>query len=539
MPLMALGGLPLLVDGKLTDDPDCCCYVVPPPPTCPPCCVEVNWGEFDEAGDLVGTEPAGESSVDIKLTMPEKFSRIVCDGQSLGVSFGVPSPGSEATGGYLFFGAAWLAAGESPASTETYPRGLVDWVDITARTFSASLTFSKCWLDTESLLAYITIGLDDPAWSFEIDILRCPSPARCCAGPECSPCCWEVVPIGASPIYFQGKVWLVSESASGYRLLISITTDGTAGLYCSGEGVTVDFEIIPPRFDPFKEYQAGVTFGDPWVLTSHSPAVNPVGGSVDGNSPPAGGGSIDWGSLTDESYSLTLAADCADIYCGDYLLSSITVNVTIDESTAISGTIGFAPCEVDNSECCCPPYCQCGCYWPLSKNFCDDALVDEQFGSLYEVGGPTQLIDFKITITASSPVFCGGTTDTAEIRQFGAGLSRHYGICQMNGTLMCPRDNGLVIEVEDTSQTCIPQAPPHGRVAVNLGTSECDPNVTVAIDFVMPEGPFSSETIPGAVLNNCNTISGSGTRTIGGVTFDWVFEGTIEGGRPCPCEIVL
>jgi hypothetical protein len=533
MPLMALGGLPLLVDGKLTDDPDCCCYVVPPPPACPPCCVQVNWGEFDETGDLIGTD----EGVDIKLTMPTKFSRIVCQGESLGVAFGVPSPGSEATGGYIFFGPAWGSSGESPAPTKVFTRGLVDWIGVDARTFSASLAFSRCWLDTEAFLGYVTIGLDDPDWSFEIDISRCPSPSRCCAGPDCSPCCWEVLPVGPSPIYFDGKVWMVSETVSGYRLLISVDTDGPAGLYCSGEGVTVDFEIIPPRWDAFEEYEAGVTFQDPWALGSFSPAVNPVGGSVDDNSPPTGSGSIDWGPLPDTEYSLTLAADCADIYCGDYVLGAIAVNVTISESDSVSGTFGFTPCEEDNSECCCPPYCQCDCYWPLSKNFCEDALIDDQFGELYEIGGPTRLVDFLIEITADSDVFCGGTTDTAEIRQHGTAESKHFGVCSLVGTLLCARSNGLVIDIEDTSQTCIPLTPPHGRVRVGLGTSDCDPNLTISMDFVMPDGPFSSESID-AVLTGCNTISGTGTRTIGGVVFNWTISGTVEGGRACPCEVV-
>jgi hypothetical protein len=56
------------------------------------------------------------------------------------------------------------------------------------------------------------------------------------------------------------------------------------------------------------------------------------------------------------------------------------------------------------------------------------------------------------------------------------------------------------------------------------------------MDFIMPNGPFSAEVI-GAVLTNCNEISGTGTRTIDGVTYDWTISGTIVGGRACPCEV--
>lgn len=533
--LISVGGIPLFTNGGLSADPDCCCTGPPPPPTCPFCCVQVDWGTFDEAGDLIGSEVASGSTVDIKLTMPTKFSRIVCDGSAVTVSFGVPSPGAEAGGGHIVFGPAWGASGDSPAATKVFSRGLVDWIGVNARTFSAVLTLSKCWLDTEDFLGYVRIGLDDPAWSFEIDISRCDTPIRCCDGPNCEPCCWEVLPIGASPIYYDGKVWLASESAGGYRLLFSVDTDGPAGLYCAAESVTAELQIIPPRWDAAKTYEATITFGDPWTLGSNSPAFNPVDGAVDSNIPPSGGGSVDFGTKSETEYSVTLASDCADIYCGSYTLDQITASVSITESESASGTFGFTPCEVDNTDCCCPPYCQCGCYWPLSKSFCDDALIDDQFGELYEVGGPTQLVDFLIEITASSDVFCGGTTDTAEIRQHGTALSKHFGICSLNGTILCARTNGLVIDIEDTSQTCIPLTPPHGRVRVGLGTSGCDPNLTISMDFVMPDGPFSAESIS-AVLTGCNTISGTGTRTIGGVTFDWTISGTIEGGRACPCE---
>lgn len=531
--LISLGGVPLFVNGGLSADPNCCCSYPPPEPACPPCCIQIDWGEFDDAGDLIGTE----STVDIKLTVPTKFSRIVCSGQSLTVSFGVPSPGTEASGGYLFYGPAWSGGGGSPAPAKVFERGLIDWVGSASRTFSATLQFSSCWLDTESFLGYLTLGLDDPTWSFEIDITRCPSPNRCCAGPVCSPCCWEVLPIGPSPIYFGGKVWLVSESLSGYRMLASVDTDGDPGLYCASESVVVDIQIIPPRWNPAKTYEVGVVFGDPWMLGSNSPAFNPVDGSVDDNTPPSGGGSVDFGTNDDTEYSVTLLSDCADIYCGSYAIGSITINAAIDGETSVGGTFGFSPCEESNAGCCCEPYCQCGCYWPLSKDFCDDALEDEQFGSLYELNGPTRVVDFKIEITASSPIFCGGTTDEAEIRQFGTD-SRHYGLCQLVDGKLCPRDNGLRIDVEDTTQICIPQIGIHGQVSINLGTSGCDPNIAVATSVNMPDGPFVAETIPGATLTDCKTIGGSGSRVIGGVTFNWTFSGTIEGGRECPCEVV-
>lgn len=550
MPLMALGGLPLLVDGKLTDDPDCCCYVTPPPPACPPCCVQVNWGEFDETGDLIGAD----EGVDIKLTMPTKFSRIICHGESLGVAFGVPSPGSEATGGYVFFGSAWGSSGESPAPTKVFARGLVDWVGLDARTFSASLTFSRCWLDTESFLGYVTIGLDTPDWSFEIDISRCSSPSRCCAGPDCAPCCWEVLPVGPSPIYFDGKVWMVSETLSGYRLLISVDTDGPAGLYCSGEGVTVDFEIIPPRWDAFKEYEAGVTFNDPWALGSHSPAVNPVGGSVDDNTPPSGSGSIDWGSLPDTEYSLTLAADCADIYCGDYVLGSITINVSISESESVSGTFGFTPCEEDNSECCCPPACECECYFPLSDDFCDTALVDKGESStnpddiiagLYETDGPTRISFLSLQVTADNDVYCSGTENEMSVTAELDSDARHYANCVISGGKMCPQSLFLAIKATDSSLTCPSPSfpagitPPHYWIIVDR--INCSETNNVSVESFgdsfwrgEPEGPQLISLI--ATLDDCNRITGSGSFTEGGVNFNWTLTIELIGARDCPCE---
>lgn len=535
--LITVGGLPLLVNGdSLTTDPDCCCYY-PPPPSCPPCCIRVNWGEFDNDGNLAGTEIVGEVEVGILLTMPRKFQRIICDGESLGVAFGVAAPGGEPTGGWIFYGAAFGRSSESPEATKTFDRGLIDWVGITSRTFAATLVFSECWLDSTLFLAYLTIGLDDPEWSLEIEIERCPDAPRCCDPPECDPCCFTIDPTGDSAVYFQGKVWRVSESLDGYRLLASIDTEGTAGAYCPGEGIVVEAEIIPPRWDPAKTYRAEIVFDNPWQLTAHAPAINPADGLIDDNTPPDDGGSVDFGTLDDTEYSTDLLADCADIYCETYVLGAVTINVDISEETSLSALFGFEPCSEDQSDCCCPPYCQCGCYWPLSKNFCDDAEVDPQFGELYEIGGPTQLTEFLIEITASENVFCGGTTNYCEIRRHGAGQSVHFGICQVVGSLLCPRDNGLMVDIEDTSQTCIPQNPPHGRARLLLGTSDCEPNLTVTLDFIMPNGPFSAETLD-AVLTDCNQISGTGTRTIDSVTYDWTISGTIIGGRACPCEVL-
>jgi hypothetical protein len=537
MPLITLGGLPLLVGGdSLTTDPDCCCYYYPPPPACPPCCIRINWGTFDDSGDLVGTEVVGETEISIKITVPSKFQRIVCDGESITVAFGVTPPGDEPTGGFAFYGAAWGHVSESPEATKVFDRGLIDWVEITDQEFSATLAFSKCWLDSPLFLAYLTIGLDDPEWSLEIEMERCPDSPRCCDGPDCEPCCYLVLPAVDAPVYYQGKVWQVSESASGYRLLASIDTTGPAGLYCPGEGLDVEIEIIPPRWDPAKEYSVSVTFDNPWTLTDNSPAVNPADGSTDPNTPPDDGGSVNFGTKSETEYSVSLAADCADIYCEAYVLGEVSIVVEVDEATTLGATFGFESCEEDNSGCCCPPHCVCDCYWPLSKDFCETAEEDPQFGELYEVGGPTQLTELLIEITADSDVFCGGTTDTAEIRKHGTGLSKHFGICQLVDGVLCPRDNGLMVDVEDTSQTCAPSNPPHGRARVTLGTSDCDPNLQISLDFVMPDGPFSAAVLD-AILTDCNEITGSGTMTVGGVVFTWTITGTITGGRPCPCEV--
>ena len=544
----------MLVNGdSLTTDPRCCCYEPPPPAECPPCCVRIDWGQFDENGDLVGQDAADGETIEIKITMPTKFSRIVCDDESITVLWGIDEADPLPGGGYAQFGAAWVVSDETPGATKVFERGLVDWVGVDSESFGLTLKLSSCFLDDVQFLGYLTIGLDSPEWSEEIEIFRCPTAERCCPPPyECEPCCFEIVP-SSTAIFFEGKLWAVVDLENGYRLIVQITTE-TAGLWCPDDTVQIDFQLIPPRWDDEAEYNAVVTWGDPWLYDQNSPDIA-MDGEIDANRPPDGGGKIDWGTLAETDYLAVLVAGCGELFCNVYDVEGISIVVNgLPGDSNIGLSITFDPCEEDLTGCCCPPWCECGCYFPLSTDFCEDALVDEGEPStnpddivagLYEVDGPSRINFFNLQVTADQDVYCNGSTDEITISGTFESDNRHYGQCVMESGKLCPRSLFLAIKVSDESLTCpSPQfpagiTPPHYWMVVDL--INCNETNNVSVESFgdslwrgEPNGPQLIALL--ATLEDCNRITGSGSFEEGGINFNWTLTIELSGPRECPCE---
>ncbi len=536
--LITYGGLPLLIDGtSLTTDPDCCCYYPPPPDQCPPCCVRIDWGEFNEDGDLESEYVVGDYDITVIVTMPTKDSRIVCNTQEINVTWSILPDDPSPSGGYAQFGPAWESTAESPAPEKVFERGLVDWIGIESAVFGLTMRLSSCFLDSPQFLAGITIGTDVPEWELEIPITRCPSAARCCPVEyDCEPCCYELASV-ASSVLFDNKIWFFAESPGGYRVYYRVVTS-SLGIWCPGEPLTVEFDIIPPRWDENEEYNAVIQWDGTWFYSGSSPGIA-VDGEIITNQPlQPGGGKVDWGTQSATEYEASITADCGELLCSDLEVATIQIRVLGlpggDFSTDIGG---FEPCDEDFDGCCCPLDCTCGCQWPLSEDFCDTAEDDGLFG-LYEIDGPTKVEDLEILITASDNVFCSSSTNEVAISQ--AAPSWHLGLCDMVDGKMCPKDNGLLVPAFDGSQTCgAAPGSPSGRVRIELDPEDCDAKINVTIDFSMEGGiPFSAERIPiqtGGLID-CNRIEASGSKVLEGVTYNWTITGNIIGGKACPCD---
>lgn len=526
--LVMRDGKLLLVGGALTSNESCCCEQ----DDCPACCVKINFGEFDGDGNLVETYDLGEGvTIDVKVTVPTANSRIVCDEDQITVQWdylNAGDPDATAAGGYARFGAAWSIEGVSPAIVAPGGQddwGLADWGPASEEeSHSVTLRFRKCFLDASPFLAYVTIGFDIPDWSLDIDITGCPLPDWCCReDPVCEPCC-AVLNLNGW-VEYDGKLHYISDSADvdGNRYtIIGIISTEAIGKVCLDGGLILEMYLVPPRIDDEPNNNMVVEFGTPWQVEDISPAI-----AGDGEQTAV---KVDWGTLTDQYYRINLSIEC-DANCTEEPVDGVIPDIGAVNDVFGVVVVDFDDCDM--TDCCCPTWCVCGCEWPFSQGFCDNALEDDLFG-LYEAGGGTQLIDLEVVITASANVFCSASTNTVTLAQNGD--SWHLATC-VNG---CPRTNGLLVPMSDGSQNCGGATPTAGRARLQLDPdNSCVPGVNLTIDFAMEGGiPFSAERIPidSGGLTGCNTLNASGSKVMDGVTYSWVITGEIVNGRECPCE---
>jgi len=300
------GGL-LFVDGGLTTDPNCCYYCEPPPP-CPPCCVRIDFGTFNSDGDLIGTFPHGELTVGVKIVMPTKDSRVVCDTDQITVEWGITNAGFETTGGFMRFGAGWEYSNPSPAldAEENIIRwGLVDWgPGHESGPYSVTLTFRRCFLDTSFFLFYIDIGLD--GFIETIEIARCLTLDRCCPVEiECQDCC--AILVLDDVIRYNDRFYKVSESLDGFggRFTTIVEMTPGTGIVCFGDFLNLKVFFVPPRLDPLNRENRLTINHETWERTSHDPQVDPVDGILDDDF-------TFWGPLETYEYEISLEAPLCD-----------------------------------------------------------------------------------------------------------------------------------------------------------------------------------------------------------------------------------
>jgi hypothetical protein len=336
------GGL-LSVGGSLTTDPNCCCDG-PPPPECPPCCIRIDWGSFNVDGDLYEQYTEDGITIDVRVIMPTKNSRIVCDGEEISVQWDVDDDPSN-RGSWIRFGVAWEFGGETPsvgAGGEIYEFGLVDWLDVSASDYTVALTLNKCFLDTVTYNGFIQIGTDFPDWRIDIETARCPTTSRCCdIEPECANCC-ALIDL-EDYATFEGKHYIVNNSTDAegniFTALLEISLPAP-GIICKSESVILDLYLIPPRHGDI-DNNTVITFPVPWTLDTFTPAINPVDGAELANE-------IDWGTLTATEYSATVNIDCEATCPPPLDFPMITVT---NSQYGFAANVDFEECDVEG---CCP-----------------------------------------------------------------------------------------------------------------------------------------------------------------------------------------
>lgn len=356
MAILTWGGLPLLVDGKLTVDPNCCCLEVPPPP-CPPCCVRIDWGTFDGDGNLEASYSAGGYTIEMVVELPTPGSRIVCDGQQIVVKWeiiGAPDPGDN--NAWIRFGPAWKRIANSPAvesgAGKIYERGLIEFGNQESRTYEGTLELDSCFLDSSVTTWGISVGMDNPSWSQEIEIGRCFKTQFCCTvDQDCPDCCFMYGSSETGWVYTEGKFCKIVQ-ADGYTLIICAESDEPGVVCLPEDGISISVSIIPPRHVTTELFNLKIEWQANWTLGVYSPALG-VGGIENDDSP----GHVDWGDSIATDYEIDLVSGCSPCDGPEQLDAFGEIEITLNSTelaAPIEDGITFDPCG-DQSDCCSNP----------------------------------------------------------------------------------------------------------------------------------------------------------------------------------------
>ncbi len=520
MAIIALGGTPLFVNGGISMDPDCCCVVDPPPGDCPPCCIRITWGTFDDSGNLIGSVSAGDgATVHVTVVMPTPNSRIVCDSQEILVQWEIADyEGTGSNGAWVRFGAAWKVTSNSPAvngeNGKVYDRGLVDWGTTEANAYSATLQFSKCFLDVAAFLGYVTIGMDYPAMELDIDVERCETTDWCCREETvCEDCC-ALLEQG-DVITYDGKYYIVVDRALPQGVFTMVVEFETSepGKICIGDGLIIKVFLIPPRHSLAGTNNMTIRHPKPWVATDPFPDIGEDGSATDL--------ATNWGNIDAMMYSINIgsegcnAANCEGIFT--------FAGIEIENDIYGGAVIAFEDCDME--DCCCPNFCSCHtqthpdslrCFWPVGDF---DCTANGQFT---ELGGPTQVVGFTSTVTANSNVFCNGTTNTMTWTQ--SGTSTHLTMCEQGDGRRCYRSRHSIIFPVISSCGDV------GSMSITHVGSPCVYGVglngvayswwTVLVDIQ---------------VRDCSGASVNRTVNQNGVTYTYATSFQLTGPEECPC----
>jgi len=508
------GGL-LFVDGGLTTDPNCCCYYEPQP-DCPPCCIRIDWGTFDDDGNLVDNYVVSGIPITVKVSMPTPNSRIVCDTEQVTVRWELDAP-SDNYGAWVRFGPGWGFGGESPSvgpDGETYDWGLVDWVGTSADAFQVILTFRKCFMDSAQFNYFIVIGTDFPDWDLDIESSRCTTPNECCPEEvDCEDCCALLDQEGV--IKYDGKYYIVVNTVDPdgniYTGVIEFELE-RAGILCKGEGIDITLWLVPPRHEDI-ENNTIIEFPAPWELGTYSPDVSVDDGDVAENR-------IDWGTLTKYRYDISLSIDCEEESC-DTTLEFPTISIT---NTPFNVGAGIVFNECDMEDCCCPIICSCEssthedsirCYWPIDSECDEDNPLDQ-----WEIGGATQVTNFDCLVNFDGPI----------VTYVQNGVSEHRFSCYLirDGVWCKKSEHEIKVPVLFTSGEATEQKYIHIFLS-NEGNGSDPCNYRLRMDGLeFPYWPWPEQ------VSDCERASVSFVPGgIPGYTADTSFD--IEGSIPCPC----
>lgn len=421
------GGLLLIRGDALVTNPACCCDYYAPSVDCPPCCALIEGGEQVDNTIVfhVGGAPGGKGMT-VTVTVPRVDKRLVCQGEQIQIHAELTGAGHPVTTSpSASWDRAWIYRTHSPAIEPDgvfVEAGMIRWGSSTATSIDLTLEYTSCWAD--QAIQYGDIGIRLGEYSLLITIESCANSVACCEDEvHCEPCCVFVPPgIGEN---VDGKITLWTQpNANGFAMRVTLVNlDPLLRVVCIGDGLQLDIEIVPPDDYDLTDYKPNPCVGHPgWMYDSATP--NPTVLADDHTC---------WVDMPNLTYSLSLIGpqcntDGSMSYVGD-------ITVTADPGLSILIPFIACPTVCDNQRCCCPRRC-CGpenaeCHFPTTQSVCDTNSGDQ-----YEVGGPSQIVNFHGEITHPTigfPCYDAEGNEIARVNPLVVnqnGQSIHWTICE-------------------------------------------------------------------------------------------------------------
>jgi hypothetical protein len=384
-------------EGTLANDLNCCCDDT----ICPPCCARIITGALID-GEILLFVAGDPYSLEGEITTPSG-TRTVCNDDEITITFRRdPDSGSIEPGAYAAWDVNWKYVSHSPAVGNGGAQdnlGYIDWGDASDVEYSVTLRYESCYNFQYPEIGLIEIGFRDLSLSEDIVVEACPQ-QECCELPgECDPCCWLLLDVvtNEDDNTFEFYAPLLGGTGTSFYMIVSVTLpDFGQKRACLESEIQVTVSIGARNHADVINNGQGMDFDVEIEIQGlgYNSAI-----PVDPDTEPVflTPGSVIWLNRSVREYTAIASAICKPELRAP---GGFVVSVQ-DNNSGAGATIPITFEECANEEeclCCCPRWCEQGCYFPVDPAVCD---LDPRV----EPDPWTKIINMEMTYVASENVW--------------------------------------------------------------------------------------------------------------------------------------